>query len=46
MVFTIRTEDDIAPVLDAALAPRKVPAVVHVHASALQVTAFRRRKAG
>jgi len=44
--FTIRTEDDIAPVLDAALAPRSVPAVVHVHASALQVTAFRRRKAG
>jgi acetolactate synthase-1/2/3 large subunit len=43
--FTIRTEDDIAPVLDAALAPRIVPAVVHVHASALQVTAFRRRKA-
>ncbi len=43
--FTIRTEADIAPVLDAALAPRTVPAVVHVHASALQVTAFRRRKA-
>ena len=43
--FTIRSEADIAPVLDAALAPRRVPAVVHVHASALQVTAFRRRKA-
>ncbi len=42
--FTIRTEDDIGPVLDAALAPRSVPAVVHVHASALQITAFRRRK--
>lgn len=43
--FSIRTEEDIGPVLDAALAPRTVPAVVHVHASALQVTAFRRRKA-
>ena len=42
--FTIRREADIGPVLDAALAPRRVPAVVHVHASALQVTAFRRRK--
>lgn len=40
--FTIRNEADIAPVLDAALAPRDVPAVVHVLASALQVTAWRR----
>jgi acetolactate synthase-1/2/3 large subunit len=41
--YTIREEAEIAPVLDAALAPRGVPAVVHVHASALQVTAWRRR---
>jgi acetolactate synthase-1/2/3 large subunit len=40
--YTIRTEDEIAPALDAALAPRDLPAVVHVHASALQVTAWRR----
>ncbi|MGG5823394.1 thiamine pyrophosphate-dependent enzyme [Falsiroseomonas sp. HW251] len=39
---TIRDEADIAPVLDAALAPKGVPSVVHVHASALQVTAWRR----
>ena len=38
----IREEADIAPVLDAALAPRRIPAVVHVHASARQVTAWRR----
>lgn len=38
--YTIAAEADIAPVLDAALAPRSVPAVVHVHASALQVTAW------
>jgi acetolactate synthase-1/2/3 large subunit len=42
---TIRNEAEIAPVLDAAVAPRSVPAVVHVHASALQVTAWRRREA-
>ncbi|MGG5809101.1 thiamine pyrophosphate-dependent enzyme [Falsiroseomonas sp. CW058] len=40
--YTIRDEAGIAPALDAALAPRRVPAVVHVHASALQVTAWRR----
>ncbi len=43
--FTIRDEAEIASALDAALAPRRVPAVVHVHASALQVTAWRRREA-
>jgi acetolactate synthase-1/2/3 large subunit len=41
--YTIRDEAEIAPVLDAALAPKGVPSVVHVHASALQVTAWRRR---
>ena len=41
--YTIRQEGEIAPVLDEALAQRRVPAVVHVHASALQVTAWRRR---
>jgi acetolactate synthase-1/2/3 large subunit len=41
--YTIASEAEIAPVLDAALAARRVPAVVHVHASALQVTAWRRR---
>ncbi|MGG5890956.1 thiamine pyrophosphate-dependent enzyme [Falsiroseomonas sp. HC035] len=42
--LTISDEDDIAPVMDAALRPgRKLPAVVHVRASALQVTAWRRR---
>uniref|UniRef100_UPI001F017B4B thiamine pyrophosphate-dependent enzyme n=1 Tax=Falsiroseomonas oryziterrae TaxID=2911368 RepID=UPI001F017B4B len=41
--FTIRDEAEIAPVLDAALAPAAVPRVIHVHASALQVTAWRRR---
>jgi len=41
--YTIRQEAEIAPVLDEALAQRRVPAVVHVHASALQVTAWRRR---
>jgi acetolactate synthase-1/2/3 large subunit len=40
--YTIRDEAEIAPVLDAALAPRKVPAVVHIHASARQITAWRR----
>ena len=40
--YTIAAEADIAPVLDAALAPRNVPAVVHVCASALQVTAWTR----
>ncbi len=43
--YTIGEEAEIAPVLEAALAPRRVPAVVHVHASALQVTAWRRRPA-
>jgi acetolactate synthase-1/2/3 large subunit len=43
--YTIRDEPDVAPTLEAALAPRRVPAVVHVHASALQVTAWRRREA-
>lgn len=42
--FTIASEADIAPVLDAALAPRSKPAVVHVRASALQVTAWKRLK--
>lgn len=41
--YTIREEAEIAPALEAALAPRRVPAVVHVHASAAQVTAWRRR---
>lgn len=40
--FAIREEGEIAAVLDAALAPRRVPAVIHVHASAVQVTAWRR----
>lgn len=40
--YTIATEAEIAPVLDAALAARRVPAVVHVRASALQVTAWSR----
>jgi acetolactate synthase-1/2/3 large subunit len=40
--YTIAAEAEIAPVLDAALAPRRVPAVVHVRASALQVTAWTR----
>jgi acetolactate synthase-1/2/3 large subunit len=40
--YTIASEAEIAPVLDAALAPRSVPAVVHVRASALQVTAWTR----
>jgi acetolactate synthase-1/2/3 large subunit len=43
--YTNRVEAEIAAVLDAALALRRVPAVVHVHASALQVTAWRRRPA-
>jgi acetolactate synthase-1/2/3 large subunit len=41
--YTIRGEADIAHVQDAALAPRRVPAVAYVHASALQVTAGRRK---
>ncbi len=40
--FAIRTEEEIAPVIEAALAPGRVPRVVHVHASARQVTAWRR----
>jgi acetolactate synthase-1/2/3 large subunit len=40
--YTISTEAEIAPVLDAALVQRHVPAVVHVRASALQVTAWTR----
>jgi acetolactate synthase-1/2/3 large subunit len=40
--YTIREEGEIGAALDAALAPRRVPAVVHVHASARQVTAWRR----
>jgi thiamine pyrophosphate-dependent acetolactate synthase large subunit-like protein len=40
--FTIRAEAEIAAVLDAALAARGVPAVLHVHASAMQVAAWRR----
>lgn len=40
--YTIADEAGIAPVLDAALAPRRVPAVVHVRASSLQVTAWSR----
>jgi acetolactate synthase-1/2/3 large subunit len=40
--YTISTEAEIAPVLDAALVQRRVPAVVHVRASALQVTAWTR----
>lgn len=41
--YTIREEAEVAPVLAAALAPRGKPAVVHVHGSAQQVTAWRRR---
>jgi acetolactate synthase-1/2/3 large subunit len=40
--YTIRSETEIAPVLDAALAARGVPAVIHVHAAATQITAWRR----
>jgi acetolactate synthase-1/2/3 large subunit len=40
--YTIREEAEIAAVLDAALAPKRVPSVVHVHASARQVTAWKR----
>lgn len=40
--YTIREEAEIAPVLDAALAPRRVPSVIHVHASAKQVSAWKR----
>lgn len=40
--FAIREESEIAPVLEAALAPKRVPSVVHVHASARQVTAWKR----
>lgn len=43
--FTIATEADIEPVLEAALGQRDRPAVVHVKASADQVTAWRRRSA-
>jgi len=41
--ITIGDEAGIAPALDMALAPRRVPTVVHVHASAVQETAWRRR---
>jgi acetolactate synthase-1/2/3 large subunit len=41
--FTIATEADIAPVLDAVFAPRARPAVVHVRSSAEQVTVWKRR---
>ena len=40
--YTISTEAEIAPVLDAALMQRRVPSVVHVRASGLQVTAWTR----
>jgi acetolactate synthase-1/2/3 large subunit len=40
--YAIREEAEIAPVLEAALAPKRVPSVVHVHASARQVTAWKR----
>lgn len=40
--YTIREEAGIAPALDAALAPKRVPSVIHVHASARQVTAWKR----
>ncbi len=40
--YVIRDESDIAPALDAALAPKRVPSVIHVHASARQVTAWKR----
>ncbi len=43
--FRIAEVADIAPVLAAALAPRQVPAVIHVIGSALQVTAWKRREA-
>ncbi len=40
--YTIRQDTEVAPVLDAALAPKRVPSVIHVHASARQVTAWKR----
>jgi acetolactate synthase-1/2/3 large subunit len=40
--FTIGAEADIEPVLDAALGQRDRPVVVHVKASATQITAWRR----
>jgi acetolactate synthase I/II/III large subunit len=40
--FAIREDAEIAPVLEAALAPKRVPSVIHVHASARQVTAWKR----
>ncbi len=43
--FAVREEAEIGPALDAALVPRRVPAVIHVHASARQVTAWRRMPA-
>ncbi|HWT09767.1 MAG TPA: thiamine pyrophosphate-dependent enzyme [Roseomonas sp.] len=43
--FTIASEADIEPVLEAALGQGDRPAVVHVKASANQVTAWRRRAA-
>ena len=41
--LTIETEDDIEPILDEALRTRDRPTVVHVRASAVQITAWRRQ---
>lgn len=41
--FTIGTEADIEPILDEALRMRDRPTVVHVKASAAQITAWRRQ---
>lgn len=41
--LTIREEVEIGPVLDEALSPHDRPTVVHVRASAAQVTAWRRK---
>lgn len=41
--LTIATEADIEPILDEALQTRDRPTVVHVKASAVQITAWRRQ---
>ena len=41
--MTIRTEAEIAPTIEAALAVKTQPVVVHVHTSMEQISAWRRR---
>jgi acetolactate synthase-1/2/3 large subunit len=41
--LTIRTEDEIAPVIAEALSTQNQPVVVHVHTSLEQISAWRRR---